>query len=817
MLFANVPESASKILIVDDSLTNILSLKEILHDCGDIYFSDSAKEALALIPSIVPDLILLDIEMPEMDGWQLCQTLKSMPKFTDIPIIFITGHSDKDYESISLELGGMDFIHKPFNPKICKLRVFNQLKIRHQNKLINRAKEQLQALVRQVPVLITYWSTNWLCLFSNDYSGSWFNVKNTAGLKFPLEEGFPDELASTIKQKAHQDHAQKYTVKTIVQGETRFYQVFQTPVEHEQVLDGFLVTVVDISELKLAKQALYTEKERLRVTLNSIGDAVVATDMSGVVTFMNPIAERMTGWRFKEAIGEKIEKVMPLRDASSKHMLTNPIYLALREQRTVAMALNSELLSLNGQVFAVEDSAAPIRDENGTIIGAIMVFHDVSEAMAMAIKMSHLANHDQLTDLPNRILLQDRLVVACASAKAHQLKASALLIDIDNFKYLNDSLGHQAGDELICLMASRLKSFIPQSYTLARLGGDEFVILMNDINSAEAASTLASTLLEAMHEQFRLNDQYYSVSISIGISVFPDDAPDPEQLMRHADVALYRAKQEGRNRYSFFSDELESALMQRHELENVIRHALKHDGLIVHFQPKFDLVSKRIVGAEALARLKDRTGKLISPASFIPLAEESGLILELGRQMLMKSCVVAKTLELKGLAIPISVNVAAAQFRSDDLDAQINTALAESQLPAQLLELEITETALMLDAELTQTKLEQLKNLGISISIDDFGTGYSSLAYLKKFNVDVMKIDMSFVHDMLLNKNDYEIVKTIISLGQSMGLKLVAEGVENQAQCDALVALACGTGQGYLFSKPLATEEFISFCSKEMC
>ena len=813
-MFTTPQEEISKILVVDDSLHNIMSLKEILRDCGQLYFAESGKDALELIPNVNPDVILLDIEMPDMDGWSMCRILKKDPRFAEIPVIFITGHDEKDYESISLELGGIDFIHKPFSPKTCKLRVTNQLKMRMQNKLINKGKEQLHALVRQVPVLITYWSTKWVNMFSNDYSGSWFNLNNSADSQFTIDQAFPQELSDAIQSKADYNSEQKYTVKCTVDSEIRFYQLFQTPVIHQETLEGHLVTIVDITELKIAKQALYSEKERLRVTLNSIGDAVIATDINGHITFMNPIAERMTGWRFKDARGEKIEKVMPLRDASSKHSLTNPLYLALREQRTVAMALNSELLSQNGQIYAVEDSAAPIRNENGEIIGAIMVFHDVSETMAMAIKMSHLANHDQLTDLPNRILLQDRLTVACATAKTHGSKVSALLIDIDNFKYLNDSLGHQAGDELICLMAARLKALIPQSYTLARLGGDEFVILMSDISSADLVDNLASKLLDAMHEQFKLKDQLYSVSISIGISVFPDDAPDAEQLIRHADVALYKAKHEGRNRYSFFSDELESALMQRHQLESLVRSALKNDGLEVHFQPKYDLASKKIVGAESLARLKDSSGNYVSPADFIPLAEESGLIIELGRQVLLNTCAVAKRLAQLGYRIPISANVSAGQFCSVELENHIKTALEENELSANLLELEITETALMLDADLTKTKLEQLKKFGISISIDDFGTGYSSLAYLKKFDVDIMKIDMSFVRDMLCNKHDYEIVKTITSLGLSMGLSLVAEGVETQEQNDALLSLGCGTGQGFLFSKPLPVEDFVQFVSK---
>lgn len=810
MLSNSAELAESRILIVDDTLSNVLVLKEILTGCGSIYFSESAKDALELIPLILPDVILLDIEMPDMDGWELCRLLQQDQSLADIPIVFITGHENLDFERISLELGGRDFIHKPFNAAICKLRVTNQIKLRKQSQMIAQGREQLQKLVKQVPVLITYWSPNWINLFSNDFSGVWFELAEANEHKLSLEQMFPPELSSALQLHGEEQDEHNFTIQIQGKKGCRFFQVFRSSVHKNQRLDGYLVTLVDITEVKQAKQALYSEKERLRVTLNSIGDAVVATDTEGHINFMNPIAERMTGWRFRDAMGVKIEEVMPLRDGSSKHPLTNPLYIALRERRAVAMALNCELISRNGQAFAVEDSAAPIRSESGDIIGAIMVFHDVSETMAMAIKMSHLANHDQLTDLPNRILLQDRLTVCCASAQANNTKSCVIMLDIDHFKYLNDSLGHQVGDELILQMAQRLKSKIPQSYTLARLGGDEFVILMNEVSSAEAVSAFASKLLAAMHEQFKLAEQYYSVSVSAGISIYPDDASNAEDLMRHADVALYKAKQEGRNRFSFFSDELETALLQRHELEKVIRQALSTQKLQVYYQPKFDLQTKQLVGAEALARLIDDNRNFISPAEFIPLAEESGLILELGRQVLHQACAVAKTLAQTQCPVAISVNVAAAQFASDTLYEDILAALSMPNLEPALLELEITETALMLDAKATQAKLALLKSIGISISIDDFGTGYSSLSYLKKFDVDIMKIDMSFIKDMLTNKHDYEIVKTIISLGLSMGLKLVAEGVETQPQADALIALNCQTGQGYLYSKPLPEADFIA-------
>jgi EAL domain-containing protein (putative c-di-GMP-specific phosphodiesterase class I) len=295
------------------------------------------------------------------------------------------------------------------------------------------------------------------------------------------------------------------------------------------------------------------------------------------------------------------------------------------------------------------------------------------------------------------------------------------------------------------------------------------------------------------------------------VSVYSDDAKDAEELIRHADVAMYSAKQEGRNRFCFFSGDLEESLLQRHALELKLRHAIENDELIVVYQPKFNLKTKNIVGAEALVRMVDENNQLISPVEFIPIAEDSGLIVPLGNQVLLKACTqAAKWLE-EGMPISVSVNVAAAQFADPDLERVIIEVLNQTQLPPHFLELEITETALMGDINETQTKLSVLKGLGINISIDDFGTGYSSLSYLKKFNVDIMKIDMSFVIDMLNNTHDYEIVKTIILLGQSLSLTLIAEGVETEEQAQALMELGCGIGQGYLYSKPLRKKEFMTF------
>jgi diguanylate cyclase (GGDEF)-like protein/PAS domain S-box-containing protein len=805
----------STILVVDDNLQNVLVIKTILQECGDVHFSESASDALTLIPNLMPDIILLDIEMPEMSGWEMINILKQDPLLSGIPVIFITSHTGPHVEVFSLKLGGVDFITKPFDAEICRLRVGNLLRIQRQNRLIECGQKEIKHLVKQVPVLITYWDKNWKLLFSNDENNSWFAMQDVVKDERSIENVLPKELAETIRSKNQNEDDLNFSVQVSIDSVIYHYQVYQSYFTNPTKQQSCLITLVDITESKNAKQALVTEKEHLRVTLNSIGDSVIATDRDGRVTFMNPIAERMTGWRYSKAEGKSIDEVMNLRDKDTKNMVTNPIHFAIKENRSVAMGTNCELVSEDGSVHAVEDSAAPINDVSGNVIGAIIVFHDISQMMAMALKMSHLANHDQLTDLPNRILLQDRIIVACKKANSLKQKVYVTLLDIDNFKYINDSFGHQVGDDLICQVAERLKLVIPDSSTLARLGGDEFVILSSDYHMASPPSQLANKVLEAMKEPYLLDGQSHSVSVSMGISVYPDDAKDAEQIMHHADVAMYRAKQEGRNRYSYYSFDLEDAVRRRFKQEVDLRSAIVDERVLVYFQPKFELDSKKIVGAEALVRLKATNDEILFPDSFIELAEETGLIVDLGLQVLRQACLYARQILELGFEVPVSVNVAAAQFESESLEDHIALALAENNIPPHLLELEITETAIMTDATQTQAKLTKLKKLGINISIDDFGTGYSSLSYLRKFDVDVLKIDMSFVQEILLNKQDLEIVKTIILLGNSLNLKLVAEGVETQGQCDALLDIGCKVGQGYLFSKPIAFDEFLELIQNQ--
>lgn len=810
MLFNQTPKAANKILLVDDEETNLLLLREALNDLGEIKTAKSGSEAIEIVQEAAPDIIVMDIDMPGMNGIQACKHIKQLPNTEYTAIVFVTSYDESEVEASALLAGGADFIHKPIDFGTCRLRVNNQLQLLDYAKSITSARDDLDSLIKHIPVFISYWSTDWENQFSNDSSGKWLGFSPDELIGRSIETVFPSHIVSKAHQTMSESDSALNTFETTYknpENKTIHLSISISKSMQQEKHVGFLMTLSDITTLKRAEADLYDEKERLRVTLNSIGDAVIAVDTEGLITFINPIAERITGWHSKDAIGRPIEEVMRIVIEGIGDSAMNPVRLAIQEERIVGMALNSKLQNRIGEEFHVEDSAAPIRDKNGVITGAIIVFHDVSEAIAMSIKMSHLANHDQLTDLPNRILLHDRLTYACKLAHYSNKQVATFLIDIDHFKYINDTLGHAIGDELIRQLAYRIQTMIPESCTLARIGGDEFLLLMPNISNVEEVDEMAHNITQAMHHPFEIVGQRLNVSASLGISIYPDDAATQDDLMRHSDVAMYRAKHEGRNRYCFFSDELEKQVLQRHSLQIKLREAINNNEIQVFYQPKVELSSGKLIGFEALARLQDEDGNFISPCEFIPLAEETGQITALGLQVLEKACAQAALWHQTSCDASISVNVSVGQFGENDFVETVLSTLEKTGLPPEQLELEVTESALMSDNDKSYSILSELCKRGIKVSIDDFGTGYSSLSYLKKFRVDILKIDQSFVKDMLLDASDLDIVKTIISLANSMKLHTIAEGIETPEQRDALLSLGCQIGQGYYFSRPMPADQ----------
>jgi len=431
--------------------------------------------------------------------------------------------------------------------------------------------------------------------------------------------------------------------------------------------------------------------------------------------------------------------------------------------------------------------------------------------MAMRNEAKMLASHDALTGLPNRMLLQDRTEQALQNARRSSCRVTMLLLDLDNFKTINDSIGHTVGDAVLREVADRLKSCASAVDTVSRQGGDEFIILLPEVDGFDAAGDFAIRVLSAISAPFSIQGNRHDLSASIGISVFPDDSDDLESLYRHADSAMYQAKQEGRNRYCFFSSGIESSMRARYMLEQHMRTALEQGAFQVFYQAKVDARNKQVVGMEALIRWRNSEGNLVLPEGFISLAEETGLIIPIGKFVLLKACLDTRKLHDEGHVISVSVNISAVQFRETCFLSMVKNVLIESGLGPEWLELEITEGVLSRDIDNAFETLIALKEIGVHVSIDDFGTGYSSLAYIKRFPIDVLKIDQSFVRDMLEDKSDAAIIGAIITLAQALGLGLVAEGVETAEQAQALLAQGCHIMQGYLYCRPIPLAQMSHF------
>ena len=801
------PAPTAKILIVDDDPISRLMMADAVAELGHIVEAETGSEALKILQEFSPEVILLDIQLPDMLGYEVAREIKSQGKNSQSRIIFVTSNAPGRSEELALDSGGIDFIEKPIHQRVCALRVRNQLlSVQQERRILTQAKD-LTAILERLPVHVSYWNEDWRQQYSNEDGFPYVKVKAYTGCC--VEEFFEASLAATIQQCAisAEDERLKRRVVDIDCEPPMSVQLQVSSRIDDQGERGYLLTLHDITELRRAHQATADEKERFFTALRSIGDAVICTDDQGLITFMNAVAEHMTGWSWHEAKLQAIETVMQLHDALTRQPSINPVRLALSEQRTVGMALNCQLTGRHRQVFRVEDSAAPIRDSRGNITGAIIVFHDVSEAIAMAVKMNHLAYHDQLTNLPNRILLLDRLEQGMQVSMANRQKLAMLIIDIDHFKYINDSHGHDAGDTLIVQLAKRLESVIPQGATLARVGGDEFIVVLPNLKNDNDIDNVCLRINVLMKKPFDATLQA-NLSVSVGVSIFPDDASSQEELMRHADVAMYRAKYEGRNRFCYFSPALEERLIARRTIEQRLRWALVHDSLDVYYQPKLNIRTGELIGAEALCRLIGEDGAHISPLEFIPIAEETGLINELGQQVLWKSCKQLNAWLKAGHNLSLAVNTTVAQLEDSSFIHHVEKMLTHYQLPPESLQIEVTESALIDNGEAVESVFKSLKKLGLSIAIDDFGTGYSNLAYLKRYSVDVLKIDQSFVKDMHQNQSDHDIVYAIVGLARSLGLTLVAEGVETPQQKDMLAKMGCEIAQGFLFDRPIPAKIF---------
>ncbi|MGA3010043.1 MAG: EAL domain-containing protein [Terracidiphilus sp.] len=567
--------------------------------------------------------------------------------------------------------------------------------------------------------------------------------------------------------------------------------------------------LLNVAERTTLEEAAFAEKERAQVTLDCIGDAVICTDTLGNITFLNRVAERMTGWLRTDAIGRAMTETCRIVDAATHTDVPDPMATAVSQNRIGKLQSNCFLIRRDGNEVFIEDTVAPICNREGEVTGAVIVFRDVTATRALEEILTYNAQHDTLTGLPNRLLLNDRLGQAIALARRQNGQAAVLFMDLDGFKHINDSLGHHIGDKLLQSVAGRLVDCVRTPDTVSRQGGDEFVVLLQELHHPEDAAITATRLLRAVAEVHSIDLHQISVTGSIGISLFPDDAKDAETLFRHADTAMYRAKRNGCNSYQFFGSDIDADAMERQSIERDLRGALERDEFKLHFQPKFNLKTRAIIGAEALLRWIHPFRGTVPPAQFLPIAEASGLILPIGKWVLREACTQARGWADAGVPTrTVAVNISGIQFQSEDFLESLFAILAETGLDPGSLELDIPESVLMNNLGYAIPTLNALREKGIQVSVDNYGIGYSSLSTLQHLSLNALKIDRSLVEGIAGSPYKKNKVSAIISMGQSLNLRVVAEGVETAEYLEFLRDQGCDEAQGYFLGVPVSSGLF---------
>jgi diguanylate cyclase (GGDEF)-like protein len=587
---------------------------------------------------------------------------------------------------------------------------------------------------------------------------------------------------------------------------------------------GLAISITDITETK-------TNEERYR-SLSSFSNSVfenapfsiIETDATGIVRAMNTAAEHLTGYKREDLIGKL-----------SITTLHDPVELSRRTAEPAGPGAEPEQPELagfdlltakaahgesderewtyirnDGTGIPVHVALNAVKDGSGEVSGFIAIASDITERKQLMTYLNHMASHDQLTGLPGRTLLRERIAEAIEKAMLHGRKVAVFVIDLDHFKRMNDSLGHRAGDEIIVGMAERMRQSLRRSDTLGRLGGDEFVVVMPHIATLHDVERCAKRLVDRVSSTAVVGDMEVNLTASVGVCVYPDFAEDVDSLLERADAATYAAKSNGRNQFEVFSEAMLKESQERLSMDTALRHALVREELFMHYQPIVSLTTGRVVGMESLLRWHHPKLGIISPATFIPLAEETGLIIAIGEWAMKRSCEQAKTLcDQLGMELSVSVNLSPRQFEQPNLLQVIEDALADSGLPPKSLQVELTENTLMINSASNLAKLQHIRQMGARVAIDDFGTGFCSFSYLLQYPVDRLKIDQSFVMKAVTEPNAATVVRTIVSMSHHLGIKVIAEGVETPEHLGFLAHRRCDEAQGYYFSRPVAAAQFV--------
>lgn len=625
-----------------------------------------------------------------------------------------------------------------------------------------------------------------------------------------LHEGVYGGLQSEYEKAYFEKKIHVYSDEVILpQGIKRYGESILTPILDKKGEVKFIVSVTrDVTKLHEEKQRLIEREQQIRSIVDHNLDAILRIDLNGSIYTINPAAEKLTEYTLDKIKNKPIfdlideDSFTTFKDQIRKCRLTH-----------LSQSLDSMLKMKNGQVLNVHIKIIPII-VNSTVQGMFIILRDMSEKTETAEKIRYMAFHDQLTGLYNRRALLEDLNIEINKATENGQEIALLTIDLDRFKYINDTFGHIVGDQILIKVAERLLEFNNQDCHVYRQGGDEFIILLSNTNR-QKTSSFAQAILSRFASSFYLNSQEYYITPSIGVSMYPNDGKDEDTLIKNADEALFRVKEKGKAHYRFYRNDMNVVLTNIVILETNLRKAVQNEELTLFYQPQIDLKNQTIRSVEALLRWESPTLGVISPGEFIPLAEDTGLIIPIGNWVIETACQqIRKWMMIFNDGIRIAVNISPKQFEQPNFVEKIKSAIISNDIPPHLLEIEITEGA-MHNSKDAIPVLRKLKELGVIISVDDFGTGYSSLSYLKQFPIDILKIDQSFVRDVLENVKDAAIITTIIHLGENLGMDIIAEGVECREQADILKAANCHKAQGFYYSKPLPAKEVEYFLQQK--
>lgn len=716
-----------RILIVDDTPANIDVLGAILTDEYDISVAVSGPMAIDIAGSEpAPDLILLDIMMPQMDGYEVARHLKAGQKTSRIPIIFVTAKIEDADEAFGFEIGAVDYIRKPVNASVTRARVKSQLELKKYRDRLTRLVEEKTSEVR----------------------------------------------TSRERLESEQQKLQR---------------------AQEDLLDN---------KAMAHKHQVYFRE----LFMNSPYGIVLVGQDNRIISSNNSYS-RLLGY----SIGEILNSEFPgfPVDGQTEGPHKDLVKKAFNGETTCVETL---CLHKKGYRIPISALAYPVRINN-RVQGVFVFYENISQRKLFEEKLKHQAYHDTLTGIPNRLLFSERLDYALDKQKEFpEFKFAVLLLDLDRFKSINDTLGHQSGDELLQMVSARIKDCLRVDDTLARLGGDEFAVLLPDIQDHHQIAVIAERITRATESAFIIQNQEVHVSASIGIVEQTQVYENANHLIRDADLAMYHAKDSGKAQFKFFTPRMHEVLMASVTLEKELRKALEKEELTLFFQPIIQVAKGRLEGFEALVRWNHPEQGLVPPDRFIPLAEETGLILPMGEWIIDTALNrLAAWKKIFPGPLSVSINISIRQFLQEAFDTQLAEAIHKYGLLPSDIKLEFTESLLMEHTEKAVRKLEALKQLGVVLAIDDFGTGYSSLSYLQQFPIDQIKIDRSFIGSMERREDSFEIVKSILSLSKSLGLSTVAEGVETRQQMDTLKQLSCESAQGYYFAKPMPGDKTLEY------